>query len=39
MFDSEFSFEAYPINVREKVTLCSLETTEVLLNVDGYVLT
>ena len=26
-------------NVREKVTKCSLKTTEVLLDVDGHVLT
>ena len=34
-----FSFKAYVKNVREKATKCSLKTTEVLLDADGYVLT
>ena len=39
MLDCRFSFEAYAKNVREKVTKFSLETTEVLLDADGHVLT
>ena len=34
-----FSFEAYAKNVKEKATKCSLETTELLLDADGHVLT
>ena len=39
MLGCRFSFEAYAKNVREKVTKFSLETTEVLLDADGHVLT
>ena len=38
MMGCRFSFNAYAKNVREKATNCSLKTTEVLLDVDGYVL-
>ena len=34
-----FSFEAYAKDVREKMTKCSLKTTEVLLDADGHMLT
>ena len=39
MLNFRFIFEAYMINVREKATKCSSRTTEVLLDVDGHVLT
>ena len=39
MLGCRFSFEAYAKKVSEKATRCSLETTEVLLDVDGHVLT
>ena len=39
MSGCRFSFEVYAENVREKATKCSLETTEVLLDPDGNVLT
>ena len=34
-----FSVEAYTKNVKEKVIKCSVKTVEVLLDVDGPVLT
>ena len=37
--DLKCSFKAYEKNVKEKVTNCSLKTTEFLLNADGHVLT
>ena len=37
MLGCRFSFEPYAENIREKVTKCSLKTTEVLLDVDGHV--
>ena len=39
MLSCRFSFEAYAENVQEKTTKGSLETAEVLLDVDGHVLT
>ena len=38
MLSCKFSFKAYGKNVMEKVTKCSLETTEVLLDADRHVL-
>ena len=37
MLGCGFNFEAYAKNVREKETKCSLKTTKVLLDADGYV--
>ena len=39
MLGCRFSFEAYAKDVREKMTKCSLKTTEVLLDADGHMLT
>ena len=39
MLRCSFNFEDYTKNVTEKATKCSLKSTEVLLNADGYVLT
>ena len=39
MLGCRFSFEEHAKNVRENVTKFSLETTEVLLDADGHVLT
>ena len=39
MLGYRFSFEAHVKNVSEKATKCSLTTTEVLVKVDGHVLT
>ena len=39
MLGCRFGFEEYAKNVKEKATKCSLKTTEILLDVDGYVLT
>ena len=35
MLGSNFSFEAFAKNLKEKAFKCSLETTEVLLDADG----
>ena len=34
--DCSFKFETYAKSVKEKVTKCSLKTTEVLLDADGH---
>ena len=39
MVGCRFTFEAHVKKVQEKATKCSLKTTEVLLDADGYVLT
>ena len=39
MLGSRFNLKEYAKNLREKATKCSLKTTEVLLDVDGHVLT
>ena len=39
MLGCRFSFDAYAKNVREKLTNCSFKITEVLLDLDGHVLT
>ena len=39
MFGCSFSVEAYAKKVGEKTTKCSLKTTKVLLDADGYVFT
>ena len=36
MLGCSFIFESYAKNVREKVTKCSLKTTDVLLDADGH---
>ena len=36
MLGCKFSFKTYAKNVRERATKCSLKTTEVLLDADGY---
>ena len=39
MLGCRFSFKVYAKHVREKATKNSLKTTEVLLDVDGHMLT
>ena len=39
MLSYRLSFEAFTKNEREKVTKCSLETAEALLDAGGHVLT
>ena len=39
MLGLRFSFAAYEKNVREKATKYSLQTTEILLDADGHVVT